>query len=281
MIDADLPEFATLLDSLCALLTRGTYRPNDASTMIFFRALKAYPMDAVRSGFTDHACRSRFSPTPADILDLLRENDGRPGAEEAWSIALTGRDERDTIVWTREVAQAWGCARIVLDAGDEVGARMAFRQAYERMVDEARRERRPVVWSPAYGTAAARRADALRAAAASGRIVADLDEALALAAPETGSVLALDGPQAAGMPADVRARLQALRDRLTARQQAPVSRDVEARNRTDELRAASQAKATAFAASGGQPGHPPHGEVAEQSVQGGLLLDNLAPGSHE
>ena len=86
----------------------------------------------------------KFPPTIGSLLKLLAEP-GTPivGVEEAWAIALKSRDETETVVWTTEMAEAFDRCRPVLDAGDEVGARMAFKDTYNRLVDEARRAGRP------------------------------------------------------------------------------------------------------------------------------------------
>src|SRR3569832_801957 len=59
---------------------------------------------------------------------LARIEDGRPGMEEAW--AMMPKSELASVVWTDEMAQAWGVASPMLAQGDLVGARQAFCQAY-------------------------------------------------------------------------------------------------------------------------------------------------------
>ncbi len=80
--------------------------------------------------------------TPKAILDRIDEAMGRPAANEAWAIAMDAMDERKTVVWTQEMAQAWQTASVVAASGDLVGARMTFIGAYERLVRCAREERR-------------------------------------------------------------------------------------------------------------------------------------------
>lgn len=234
MTDSDLPQFTVLLDSVCAMLSRGQYTPNDTSTGIFFRALAKYPMDAVRAAFAEHVDNSRFVPVPADISDRLRENDGRPDAEEAWAIALTGRDENVTIVWTDEMAEAWGIARHVLP--DKVGARMAFKETYARLVDEARANRVPTTWHAAEGHEAAERHRAIARAADLGRVVAGYEPAQALPAPRAAAVLLLPAPEGTTdtAPEGAREALAAACARLVSRPE-PVSIDVAERERTAEL----------------------------------------------
>lgn len=84
--------------------------------------------------------------TPKVIIEAIDAAMGRPGANEAWATALSALDERNTVVWTEEMAQAWEVARSVVQGGDEIGGRMAFKECYERLVRVAREERRiPVV----------------------------------------------------------------------------------------------------------------------------------------
>lgn len=99
------------------------------------RAVLAQALSRVR---TEHTGRL----TPKAILDRIDEAMGRPGANEAWAVAVTAMDERATVVWTDEMAQAWGVAQPIAAGGDLVGARMAFISAYERLVRTAREERR-------------------------------------------------------------------------------------------------------------------------------------------
>lgn len=198
----DATEFQALLDRTCSLLSRGSYVPDPDNCALFFRALVRYDLADVRRGFEAHIAdpqRGRFVPTPADILAQITGdaiNDGRPGAEEAWAIVLRGADEAATIVWTAEMAEAWGIAKSVMDMGDEVGARMAFRETYTRLVDEAREQRLPAAWSATLGYDEARRAAAIQEAVDKGRLQrADVEHMLpALPAPE--DVELLEGPKA-------------------------------------------------------------------------------------
>lgn len=167
MFKQDFAVFAELLDSVCSLLSRGNYAPNPTNTALWFRALGDHRLDVVRAAFDAHVKdpqRGRFVPTPADIIAQIQgveQDDGRPGAEEAWAIALTARDELDTVVWTAEIAQAWGACQAVLKVGDEVGARMTFKEVYTRLIAESRKERQPISWEICQGHDANRRLEAV------------------------------------------------------------------------------------------------------------------------
>lgn len=246
MGEPDFPEFSELLDAVCSLLSRGTYAPNATNTALFFRALSRWPLAEVRAAFDAHVAdpqRGRFVPVPADLIAQIEAragDDGRPGAEEAWSIALTARDEADTVVWTDDIDQAWQVVQPVLQSGDKVGARMAFKEAYARIVDEARLSRRPLLWRAALGHDSTRHADALRRAAALGRGV-DIELAIELAtlpAPR-GEVLLLGGATSSGLLSEEqRAVLAAVRVALDRGTEKPSADQVD-RERIAALRAQS------------------------------------------
>lgn len=195
MVETDLPEFSVMLDAVCSMLSRGTYTPNDLATGMFFRAMARWPLADVRGAFDAHVAdpqRGRFVPVPADLIAQIEAragDDGRPGAEEAWALSLAARDEADTVVWTAEMAAAWTVARGVFDLGDEVGARMAFREAYTRLVEEARRGRVAMAWQVSLGFDAERRALAIASAVSLGRL--PMSQLTALPAPPRGDVLLL------------------------------------------------------------------------------------------
>ena len=233
----DLAEFTALLDGTCAMLSRGSYQPNAASSALFFRAMQAYPLAVVRKALEAHIAdpqRGRFVPVPADLIaqiDGAAAQDGRPDVEEAWAIAVRASDEADTIVWTAEIAEAWGVCSPVFHLNDEVGARMAFKAAYSRMVSTARAAREPVQWCPTIGHDTARRNDAITRAVESGQLPAAY-----LPAP-TGPVAGLlELSKVRGIPLDVKAKLLEIRQQITARPEEESS-DAAAKRRTQELKA--------------------------------------------
>lgn len=237
---SDLDAFGELLDAVCSLLSRGAYQPNPMNTALFFRSLARHSLAEVRAGFDAHVAdqqRGRFVPVPADILAQIEtraSDDTRLGAEEAWARAVRSADEAETVVWTDEMAQAWAVAAPVFGNGDEVGARMSFKETYNRLVSEARQARRAANWHPSYGFDPERRVLAVENACAAGLLPAP---DVALLADQ--SRLQIGGPSieaiASLAPEGIRADLLALRDRV-ANRKAPESRDAAAKRRTDELR---------------------------------------------
>ena len=74
---------------------------------------------------------------------------------------MTTNDEFETVVLTDEIQLALAAAKPVLDAGDKIGARMAFISAYERFVGQAREDAKPVNWHVSVGFDANRRIHAV------------------------------------------------------------------------------------------------------------------------
>lgn len=109
--------------------------------------------------------------TLAAILE--RMPGGHVGADEAWAIASRGEDESASIVWTDEIAEAFGVARGLLLDGDNVGARMAFRDTYTRLAQQSRDAGRKPQWWPTLGHDARGRKSAILEAVTRGRLPAE------------------------------------------------------------------------------------------------------------
>ena len=106
-----------------------------------------YADEQIVAGLTRVRSECRFIAL-VDIIDRIPgggADDGRPGVEEAW--AKCPRDEDSSCVWTEEMAKAFGAARPMLRAGDQVGARMVFKEVYTRLVESARRQGVSLRWS--------------------------------------------------------------------------------------------------------------------------------------
>lgn len=125
--------------------------------------LAAEPDGAVYAALS--ACRLNHRGRLTAEAIMSRLPDGHLAADEAWAIAIQAIDENETVVWTQEIAEAWGAARLIVAGGDEVGARMAFRSAYERRLTESRANGRRPKWFPSLGHDPAKRAPALETAA--------------------------------------------------------------------------------------------------------------------
>lgn len=134
-------------------------------------------------------CRKELSRplTAGAVFDRLAEDDGRPSGDEAWAIALQSSDEAETVVWNGEIQQAMAAARPIIEAGDKIGARMAFRDAYERIVRTNREAGIVPKWEASLGWDKERRALAIESAHNLGLLSAPQVAAL-LPAPSGGVV---------------------------------------------------------------------------------------------
>lgn len=137
-----------------------------AAASVFVADLGGYPEEQILGALRRCRREVRGVLTVQDVLSRIA--DGRPGADEAW--AMIPQDEAGSVVWTDEMAQAWGTARFLLRENDRVGARMAFKEAYQKLVADARDQRRPVHWTPSLGHDKAGREAVIVEAVKAGRL---------------------------------------------------------------------------------------------------------------
>lgn len=190
-----------------------------AAAAMLAEDLSSYPRPVLAAALSRVRTEHTGRLTPKAIIDRIDEAMGRPGANEAWAVAVKAMDERTTVVWTDEMAQAWGMAKPIADGGDMVGARMAFIGAYERLVRTAREERRMPTVTVSLGHDAAGRTAAVEKAVQLGYMPADQAQQYLpapAATPGFNPVALLTGRvvPAADAPPEIRARLAQLRDEL-------------------------------------------------------------------
>lgn len=136
MNNAEQHEFGDMLTGLLELYGR---KITPAAAGLWWEALRSYPLAEVRRAFSRY-CQDpdvgRYPPTPAVMIGLLTQADAvqRLAAEEAWAVALEVFDEAKTVCTTDEILEAAAAARPVWDLGDKIGARLAFKASYERIV---------------------------------------------------------------------------------------------------------------------------------------------------
>lgn len=150
--------------------------------------LASFPEHEVLHALT--RCRRELTGrlTLAAILERLQEADGRPNADEAWAVACCADDEAETVIWTGETAEAFYAARPLLGIGDKIGARMAFRDSYNRIVRQSREQRIPVEWKASLGWDKDKRREMLTKAVELGRLPGSFAAGL-LPPPEDGGII--------------------------------------------------------------------------------------------
>jgi hypothetical protein len=137
-----------------------------AAAKIIAGDLAEHPAEAVLQALVRVRREHKGRLSLAAIIERI--DDGRPGIEEAW--ALVPKDERDSAVLTTEMARALYAAQSLIGAGDLIAARMAFREAYKREVEQARGRGEPIQWQASMGWDASGRAGVLGEAVKLGRI---------------------------------------------------------------------------------------------------------------
>ena len=154
-----------------------------------FELLKPYPLAIVIEGIKAHCVdpvRGQFPPKPADIVAQMEKwKPQRISADEAWT--MVPRDESDTVVWTDEIAEAHA---IAAKEHDRVASRMAFKAAYDRIVERNKAQNIFPKWVISEGWCADKRSKAVTDALRLGRLKEqDVDQRL-LESPQ-GSIAGL------------------------------------------------------------------------------------------
>jgi len=169
MNKSDFDQFSTIWVSASEIYN---ISPSDGALTLSFHALAKYDIADIQAAVFDFIANSQYAPKPADIINKLIKSDGRPDANEAWAIALNSFDESSTVVLNDEIAAALEYCRDIYQDGDKTGARMAFKETYEKRVATARAEKKPLKWFPSLGHDKASRESVLRDAVVKGLLPA-------------------------------------------------------------------------------------------------------------
>jgi hypothetical protein len=140
-----------------------------AAARVMADDLARYPEAQVIEALT--RCRRELKGRMSIADVLSRIDDGRPEGEEAW--AMMPKDEGSSVVWTSEMAAAFGAAYPLIRSGETIPARMAFLEKYRNEVRKARDRGDPVKWTPSLGHDVASRESVLIEAAKLGRLPRD------------------------------------------------------------------------------------------------------------
>lgn len=259
MRSTDFDEFADVWTGAWEAVGRNL---TPRAVLASFEALAEYEFADIRRAVMIHAkgAGGKQPVTASDIVSILGAADGHPGAEEAWGIVSTIMgNEDDTAIITDPMREAWAACSSIFDLGDEIGARMAFREAYNRHVNLARQQGQPVRWQVVQGQDRYLRETRIRAAIQVGRLQ-ERDAAqygVALPAPGAGEALKrLEGrvmqaveaqQESAEQLEKVRANLRAIRQMLEAPAPADAEKEAAARADVERRRKAAAAHLDAIA----------------------------------
>lgn len=165
MQNHDYEKFTEIWGTAHELSANGKVLSNAAMTAAF-RVMSEFGLSTISEALTRHTRKNKFAPTPADVIEIILGASRHVGADEAWAIALNSMDERETVVWTKEIAEARAIAWDVWQFGDKVAARMTFKDAYTRLIAGAGHP----VWISNIGFEKERRAIAINHAVEIGRL---------------------------------------------------------------------------------------------------------------
>ncbi len=151
MIDSDKRAFAEMYTACCFNYGRDASKE---AMRLWWSMLAEHDISTVGNALSAHIRSSSRMPTVNDILELINASNPtmkRPGADEAW---LKTPPEEFSYWATEEMLGAWAVVAEEMhsDRPDKVAARMAFKDAYNRLVDQAKAQGRPVRWQLIRGT---------------------------------------------------------------------------------------------------------------------------------
>ena len=179
MMSVELIEAVAVTAELCGRVF------SEGAARMFVQDLAGFPEPAVLKALTRCRREVKGMLTIQDVVTRL--DDGRPGVEEAWS--QMPFSESQSVVWSDEGCRAFGIASALLDEGDKVAARMAFKEAYTRMVGEARESGRAVSWTPSLGYDKQGHASVLSEAVSLGRLTYAHAESLSPGLPKPSATI--------------------------------------------------------------------------------------------
>jgi hypothetical protein len=191
MIHSDFNNFQEMWASAHETMAAGKSLSQKSMSGIF-DDLEDYPLHIVMGALKVHRKTAKFAPTVFDIIEIIKDRTGAKhvGVEEAWTIAVESFDEYSTVVWTKEIAEARGIASNLYQQ-DKVAARMAFKDAYSRIIKTANEPK----WFPTVGFDPQRRADAIATAVLLKRLPAGTDAKYRIEAPTMTTQLLIESAQ--------------------------------------------------------------------------------------
>lgn len=198
MLDEDARDW--LAEELGATMELAGQQIRPAALALLVSDLAHLPKHVLQVALARIRAEHKGAILTGTVLQYADHALGRLLPAEAYALAMSSQDERATVVWNDEIAEAWGLAAPLLAVGDKFAARQAFMEAYARITGEARAMRRRPQLQVSLGHDAEGRTRALHEAIAAGRLPGglealpdDLREQLALPAPR--AALALPAPQ--------------------------------------------------------------------------------------
>lgn len=141
-----------ITDQVAALGLALGDEPSGERLVVYAEDLCDIPQDRLATAFQKTRREYEYPKLPPvafirRMAGAASNADGRPGPEEAWARMPKGaRMEDDSIVWCEEERAAYNACRSLLLDGDLIGARMAFKERYEKELAAARSQGKSTHW---------------------------------------------------------------------------------------------------------------------------------------
>ncbi len=176
-----------LLEHMAATAELMGQQISPSALAVMAKDLSVYPQNVVIEALGMLRRESKFKMTLAAVIEKVEQlrPDGRPGADEAW--AMIPKDEQTSVVMTEEMAEALGIVKPLLDDGDKIAARMAFKEAYTRIVGANKTAGIKPKWFPSLGADKTGRDLVIAEAVRLGRL--NVNHAIGLIAPDNVQVM--------------------------------------------------------------------------------------------
>jgi hypothetical protein len=141
----------SLIEALAATAEIMQAEVSPVGLVVMAEDLQAYDQNLVMQAISRFRKESSKFSLNGIIQQIEKINPNRRiSADEAW--AIYPHDEATSAVITNEMAEAMQVAYPLLQEGDKVGARMAFKNAYERITENNKSNGLEPKWFPSLGS---------------------------------------------------------------------------------------------------------------------------------
>jgi len=144
------------------------YEISDGKAMMLAGDLENLSIQQINAAWKIYRLSSKGvrMPTVGQLAELI--DDGNPSAQIAWN--MIPKDEDSSTFWTEEMRLAWAVANDQIREGNITGAFFAFKETYERALNDSRFSGRKTKWSPSFGFDKSKRETAVIEAIVNNRI---------------------------------------------------------------------------------------------------------------
>jgi hypothetical protein len=141
----------SLIEALAATAEIMQAEVSPVGLVVMAEDLQAYDQNLVMQAISRFRKESSKFSLNGIIQQIEKINPNRRiSADEAW--AIYPHDEATSAVITNEMAEAMQVAYPLLQEGDKVGARMAFKNSYERITENNKANGLEPKWFPSLGS---------------------------------------------------------------------------------------------------------------------------------